>query len=256
MPKFHLYTQLLGRFRKDGNPWIWQEIIILEHLTDQMNYTYYCLNPDEYTLGERELYKIAHGNKVADKKEAQMMGDGAFDVDDRDEFVVPYGFSLLALLSQTALLSDKYGFIHLVLHGKSAQWLTVKLVIDDKLARSVTQLLGYPLLLDHVRAGPPHPMAKAPPPGCFLEGPIRRLHSGRDHEREASLVKDAPWAPAKKTAGPPHPMAPPVGSPPKAPPPGCFLEGPIRRPLEAPAHAASVAASTAPLLMMPDEPWV
>ncbi len=233
MPKFHMYTQLLGRFRKDGNPWIRQEIIILEHLTDQMNYTYYCLSPGEYTLGERELYKIAHGNKVADKKEAQMMGDGAFDVDDRDEFVVPYGFSLLAIgvvdgvecaaemkPCKTALLSDKYGFIHLVLPGKSAKWLTVKLAVDDKIARSVAQLLGYPLLLDHVRAGPPHPMAKAPPPGCFLEGPIRFLPSGRDLEREASLVKDAPWAPAKKTAGPPHPMAPPVGSPPKAPPPG------------------------------------
>ncbi len=169
MPKFHLYTQLLGRFRKDGNPWIWQERIVLEHLTDQMNYNYYCLNPDEYTLGERELYKIAHGNKVADKKEAQMMGDGAFDVDDRDEFVVPYGFSLLALSSQTASLSNKYGFIHLVLPSKSAKWLTVKLVIDDKLARSVTQLLGHPLLLD---VGAP-PTAKAPPPGCFLECPIR-----------------------------------------------------------------------------------
>ena len=97
------------------------------------------------------------------------MGDGAFDVDDRDEFVVPYGFSLLALSSQTALLSDEYGFIHLVLPGKSAKWLTVKLVIDDKLVRSVTQSLGYPLLL-HVRA----PFtAKAPPPGCFLECPIR-----------------------------------------------------------------------------------
>ena len=237
-----------------------------------MNYTYYCLSPGEYTLGERELHKIAPGYcKNTHKKEAQMMGvwNGAFDVDNRGEFVVPYGFSLLAIgvvdgveraaemkPCKTALLSDKYGFIHLVLPGKSAKWLTVKLVVDDKLARSVAQLLGYPLLLDHVRAGPPHPMAKAPPPGCFLEGPIRRLHSGRDLEREASLVKDAPWAPAKKTAGPPHPMAPPVGSPPKAPPPGCFLEGPIRRPLEAPAHAASAATSTAPLLTMPDEPWV
>ena len=109
MPKLHLYTQLLGRFLKHGNPWIWQERINLEHIADLMNYTYYCPNPDEYTLGERELYKNAHGRKVADKQEAQMMGDGAFDVDDRDEFVVPYGFSLLALLSQTALLSDKYG---------------------------------------------------------------------------------------------------------------------------------------------------
>ncbi len=156
--------------------------------------------------------------------------------------MVPYGFYLLAIgvvdgvecaaemqPCKTALFSDKYGFTHLVLPGKSAKWLTVKVVVDDKLARSVAQLLGYSLLLDHVRA---------------------------DLEREASLVKDAPWAPAKKTAGPPHPMAPPVGSPPKAPPPGCFLEGPIRRPLEAPAHAASAATSTAPLLTMPDEPWV
>ena len=142
MPKSHLCTQLLGRFLKDGSPWIWQERINLEHFADQMNYTYYCLNPDEYTLGERELYKIAHGHKVAHKKDAQIMADGAFDVDDRDEFVVPYGFSLLALSSQTALLSDKYGFIHLVLPGKSAKWLAVKLVIHDKLARSVTQLLG------------------------------------------------------------------------------------------------------------------
>ena len=169
MPKLHSCTQLLGRFRKDGNPLIWQEKIVLEHLADQMHYTYYCLNPDEYTLGERELYKIAHGRKVADKQEAQMMGDGAFDVDDRGEFVVPYGFSLLALSSQTASSSDKYGFIHLVRPGKSARWLTVKLVIDDKLARSVTESLGYPLLL-HVRAPS---TAKAPPPGCFLECPIR-----------------------------------------------------------------------------------
>ena len=89
---------------------------------------HYCLNPGEYALGERELYKIAQGYKNTHKKEAQRMGPDGEVVDDQGELVVPYGFSLLAIgvvdgvecaaemkPCKTALLSDKYGFIHLVL---------------------------------------------------------------------------------------------------------------------------------------------
>ena len=199
-----------------------------------MNYTYYCLNPDEYTFGERELYKIAHGNKVADKKEAQMMGDGAFDVDDRGEFVVPYGFSLLALSSQTVSSSDKYGFIHLVRPGESARWLTVKLVIDDKLARSVTASLDYSLLL-HVRAPS---AAKAPPPDCFLACSIRPPMPSRpsvaevlcdtEGERHAADIEENAMLPTSECETFRDVRASPTV---KAPPPGCFLGCPIRPPM-------------------------